>query len=78
MVGVFTDALRLFFPYFKFRHYPHYPHLIILISQLSINTLLTGLSLLTVRGCGEVDGCGEPSGRWGVAWLGIILRLFRN
>jgi len=61
--------------YFKLSHYRAR---IILITQLSINAPLTGLSLLTVRGWGEVEGCGETSGHRGVAWLGIILRLFRN
>jgi hypothetical protein len=61
--------------YFKLSHYLRRKNL---KTQLSINVLLTGLSLLTVRGWGEVEGCGETSGHWGVAWLGIILRLFRN
>jgi hypothetical protein len=76
--GPNLDAIGLFSPYFKLRHYPPLPARIILKSQLSINAPLTGLSLLTVRGWGEVEGCGETSGHRVVAWLGIILRLFRN
>ena len=64
--------------YFKLSHYPHYPRRKNLKSQLSINTPTTRLSLLTVKGWGAVEGWGEDAGWRGVAWLRILLRLFRN